>query len=265
MSDPTYTPEGIRPLPETEHGAGGEMEIDLVELLFQLVENIKYIIGAALLCAMLAAAYVFFLANPVYEATAKLYVMSNSDSAINLSDLQIGAYLTNDYQEVFKTWEVHEMVLENLNLNLTYAQMTDMLTVANPKDTRILYITVRAGDAQQATDIANEYAAVVKKYISQTMATEEPNILSVALRPNRPISPTKTRDILLGLIAGALLAAAVIIVRFVTDDRIKSPDDLQKYLGFDTLAIMPSLGAGIGKGKQYRAYDGKKDAPLAKT
>ena len=265
MSDSTNSQESIHTVAEVNGNATGEMEIDLVELLFRLVENLKYIIGAAILCGLLAGVYVYFIAKPVYETTAKLYVMSNGDSAINLADLQIGSYLTNDYQEVFKTWEVHEMVIQNLNLPFTYSTLASMVTITNPTDTRILYITVRSGDPQQATDIANEYATVVKKYISQTMATEEPNILSVALKPSNPISPTKTRDIILGLIIGALLASAVIVVRFLTDDRIKSPDDLQKYLGFETLAIIPSLNTGSGKGKYYRAYYGKKDAPSAKT
>lgn len=263
MSEPLATQESSHAAPETDQG--GEVEINLIELLYHLMDNLKYIIGTAILCAALAASYVFFIADPVYEATSKLYVMSNGDSAINLSDLQIGSYLTNDYQEVFKTWEVHEMVIENLNLDVSYSTLSQMLTVTNPTDTRILSITVRAGDAQLATDIANEYAAVVKKYISQTMATEEPNILSVALKPNHPISPTKTRDILLGLILGAVLASAIIIVRFLMDDRIKSPDDLQKYVGLDTLAVIPALNDNGGKGKYYHAYYGKKDSPRAKT
>ena len=39
----------------------------------------------------------------------RLYIMGQDSSSI-LADLQIGSYLTKDYQEVFQTWEVHEMV-----------------------------------------------------------------------------------------------------------------------------------------------------------
>ena len=73
-----------------------------------------------------------FILTPKYEATAKLYVMSRTDSAVNISDLQIGSYLTSDYQEVFKTWEVHEQVLQNLGLDYDYEQLEEMLTVTNP-------------------------------------------------------------------------------------------------------------------------------------
>ena len=59
----------------------------------------------------------------MYTATSKLYVVNTKDSAINLSDLQIGNYLASDYTEVFSNWHVHEMVLQRLGLDYTYSQL----------------------------------------------------------------------------------------------------------------------------------------------
>lgn len=216
-------------------------EIDLVELFYRLLENAKYIILATVLCGLAAGIYTFGFQTPQYQATAKLYVTNQKDSAINLSDLQIGSYLTSDYQEVFKTWEVHEMVIKNLGLSYTYSQLQSMLSVTNPKDTRILHITVTSDSAIEATNIANEYASVAQKYISTVMATEEPNILSVALQPTVPVSPNKTRTVMLGLVLGALLSMALITVQFMMDDKIKTADDIAKYAALPTLAVVPIL------------------------
>ncbi len=238
-----------------------ETEIDLLELFYRLLENLKYILLTAVLCTFAAGVYTFVFQTPQYEATAKLYVMNPRDSAINLSDLQIGTYLKNDYQEVFKTWEVHEMVIKNLGLSYTYSQMQDMLTVTNPTDTRILYITVTSESARQATVIANEYATVAKKYISATMATEEPNILSVALQPILPVGPNRTRNIMLGFLLGALLAIGVITVRFVMDDKVKTADDIAKYANLATLAIVPVLnGQSASKAKKKADKAARKGA-----
>ena len=111
-----------------------------VELVYLVLSKFKYILLSAVLSAILVGTYVFFLMSPVYAATAKLYIMGQDSSSI-LADLQIGSYLTKDYQEVFQTWEVHEMVREELNLPYTYKDMQEMLTVTNPSDTRVLYIT----------------------------------------------------------------------------------------------------------------------------
>ena len=226
---------------EAQDAQGDEIEIDLLELFYYLLERIWILIAAGLLGAVIMAAVSIFWLTPVYQATAKLYVISQSDSAINLSDLQIGTYLTKDYQEVFSTWEVHEQVLQNLGLDYEYSQLQSMLTITNPSDTRILYVTVKSGDPEEATVMANEYAKVAQKYIHETMASEEPSVFSTALQPLEPVSPRKLRNTLLGGFVGVFLMAALLVVRFLMDDKIKTTDDISKYIGVPTLAIMPSL------------------------
>ena len=216
-------------------------DIDLLALFYRLLERWKIILATALAGASVRALVSFFLLSPRYQATAKLYVMSSSDSAVNLSDLQIGSYLTSDYKEVFKTWEVHEQVLQNLRLSYTYEELEeDILRISNPSDTRILYITATTGDPQLSASIANEYASVARQYIARTMATDEPSIMSVALKPVRPVSPNKTLLILLGFVLGGGLTIGIVAVRFMMDDKLKTADDISRYVDLPTLAIVPA-------------------------
>ena len=91
-------------------------EIDLVALAMAMLEKIHWILLAAFLGVLIAGAYVFVLATPIYEAVSKIYIVG-SESAISLSDLQIGTNLAADYQEVFKNWHVHELVEQRLGLD----------------------------------------------------------------------------------------------------------------------------------------------------
>ena len=118
-----------------------------------------------------------------------------------------------------------------------------MVSVTNPSDTRLLNITVTSEDPVEATNMANEYASVACDYIYQVMGTEEPRLFSEALQPTSPVSPNKTRNTILGGLLGGLLLAAVYVVRFILDDKIKTSDDISKYLGMPTLAIVPAIGA----------------------
>lgn len=237
-----------------------ETEIDLLELLYSFLDNLKYIVLAALVGTLIAGIYSYLIAQPVYQATAKLYVTNSKDSALNLSDLQIGSYLTKDYQEVFKTWEVHEMVTQNLGIDYTYTELQEKLTVSNPSDTRILYITASADNPQEAVILANEYSIVAKNYISQTMATEEPNILSAALQPTNPVSPNKTMNMMMGFLLGALVAIAIITIRFVMDDKVKTPEDVQKYIGSPTLAVVPVAHEVAEKGAGSEASTSRRQS-----
>lgn len=227
-----------------ENGADdkNEVEIDMMELFYRVIENAKKIIAVGLIGMIVLGFYSFVLATPMYEATCKLYVMSASDSAVNLSDLQIGAYLTSDYQEVFDTWEVHEKVLSELGLDYTYDQLEKMISVSNPSDTRILYITVTSDDPQEAMNMANKYAEVASSYIALTMKTDQPSILSAALLPTAPVSPHKLLNMVLGLVLGAAVMTVIVIVQFLTDDKIKTSEDIRKYIDMPTLAVVPTNG-----------------------
>lgn len=244
----------------TEGTMADDTEISLLDMMYFLLDHAKFLIAFALLGALLAAGYTLEFVTPIYEATSKLYVTNASDSVINLSDLQISSYLASDYQEVFKTWEVHKIVIDNLKLAYTQEQLEKMLRIANPNNTRILYITASSADPEEALAIANEYAAVASKYISQTMATAEPNVLSSAVLPTRPVSPNKTQNILLGLVAGALIAAGVVIARFIADDRVKTSNDVRKFAGMPTLALVPALEVAGGR-RTDRKKASRRDSP----
>ena len=46
----------------------------------------------------------------------------------------------------------------------------------------------------------------------------------------------------MGLLAGIVLAMAVITILYLLDDTIKTEDDIEKYLGMTTLAVLPYNG-----------------------
>lgn len=218
-----------------------EMEIDLSALALHLLRKAKYIAATALVGLLIAAIYVSLLATPIYEATAQLYVVNSKDNVLNLSDLQIGSYLAEDYQLVFNTWEVNQQVIENMNLPYTVKELTEMLTVTNPSSTRALFITVSSPNAQEAAEIANEYANVARQYISSTMLTDIPTILSTALTPLEPVRPNKLVGLMLGFFAGLVLSTALFVVLFLMDNKVKTSSDILQDTGVMPLSVIPVI------------------------
>lgn len=215
-------------------------EIDLIELMFRLLEKAKLIILAAIAGAIIAGVITFQFMTPTYTATSKLYVLNSKDSALSLTDLQIGSQLASDYIEVFSNWHVHEMVIQRLGLDVTYTELDKRVSVSNPTGTRILYIKVEAESPEAAKDLADTYALVAQEFIAAKMETEMPNVFEEALTPSKPSSPNKTRNVIMGFMLGALLACGIVTVQFLTDDRIRTSESLEKYLGMSTLGMMPA-------------------------
>ena len=54
-----------------------------------------------------------------------------------------------------------------------------------------------------------------------------------------PSSPNVLKNTAMGALAGAVLAMAVIVIRYLMNDTIQTEDDIRKYLNLHTLAAIP--------------------------
>ena len=152
-------------------------EIDLVEIALMLLDNLRYLVLFFLMGAVIFNAYSYFFIHPTYQSTASIYIVSASGgTVVDLTDLNIGSSLKNDYRELILSYPVLDRVSKKLDLNWTTDQMVKAIQIVNPVDTRILKLTATAEAPELAMDIANTLAEVAVEYLPETMSTEAPNI-----------------------------------------------------------------------------------------
>ena len=108
---------------ERQYEIDEEIEIDLKELFFELLNNWVMILTSTILAAAIGFCISAFIMVPQYESTSELYVLSKSTSITSLADIQMGTNLTNDYIVVVKGRPVLEQVIANLGLDETYATL----------------------------------------------------------------------------------------------------------------------------------------------
>lgn len=232
-------------------------EIDLVEVFYLLWGNILKILACVVAGAVLAFGFTFFFVTPKYQASASIYIVSASnDSIVNLTDLQIGAQLTADYQELMLSRPLLQDVIRNLELDTTYKILARQISITNTSDTRILKITVTDADPQLAADIANELVKQACIYLPKIMETESPNLVEDAVVPSQKSSPSYSRNTVLGALLGAVLCCGVLLVRYLMNDTFVTPDDIAKYFGTQPLATIPE-GDFPGKSKKKENFKGE--------
>ena len=234
----SITPEVSVQQASARTGESEEFTIDLYELLLKLVEKWYWVALSGIACMIAMLLYTNFFVTPQYKATSKIYVRNNKGSVLDVSDLQISNYLTNDYKEVFNNWHVHEAVNEKLGLDYSYSKLRSMLSISNPTNTRILYITATSTDPKEAQNLANAYAEVAREFISVKMDTSEPTSFEEALLPSAPSSPNRTRNAFIGLVLGCMIAVGIITARYLMDDYIRTEEDVEKYLHLPVLGMM---------------------------
>lgn len=218
-----------------------EIEIDLLEIIHILFGRFWLILGVGLFAAVICFVISKFVMTPVYESTTKIYILNKSDNTtVTYSDVQMGTQLTKDYAELINSRYVLEKVLAKLSLDdMEYDELLDKVSVNTPTDTRIVSITVEHTDPVLAMNIADCIREVAGEHIQNVMDIDAVNVVEPANMPTEKAGPSVAKWTLFGGIAGVVLVCAVILILYLLDDSIKSSDDVEKYLGLSTLALIP--------------------------
>ena len=215
------------------------IEIDVLSLLKTIWRKKFLILLTAILTTGLAFAYSAFLATPQYDSTTRLYVVTQSSdngAGITNQDLQAGSFLVKDYKEIILSQDVLKNVTTTLGIT---DDIKEKITVNIPVDTRILSITVRDSDPNQAATIANTLRDEAAKKIIEVTKVSDVTTLEAALPAEKPSTPQTKRNLVLGFILGAFLATALVFVLEVLDDRVKRPQDIEEGLGMTLLGVVP--------------------------
>ncbi|MDY7333166.1 Wzz/FepE/Etk N-terminal domain-containing protein [Streptococcus suis] len=215
------------------------IEIDVLSLLKTIWRKKIFILVTAVLGAGLAFVYSSFLVTPQYDSTTRIYVVSQNVEAgagLTNQELQAGNYLVKDYKEIILSQDVLTQVATELNLN---ENLKEKVSVSIPVDTRIVSISVRDADPNEAARIANSLRTFAAQKIVEVTKVSDVTTLEEAVPAEEPTTPNTKRNIILGLLAGGILATGLVLVMEVLDDRVKRPQDIEEVMGLTLLGVVP--------------------------
>lgn len=235
------------------------IEIDLVELLGVILHNLWIIIVSGVIVAAVALLVSYFIITPKYESVTKIYVISKTNAdTMTYSDLQAGSTLTKDYKELVKSRPVLEEVLAETGIDIELKDLEEQITVEVPTDTRIVSITVEDKDPYEARIIADSVRIAASKHIREVMDTEAVNVVEEASLPIEKSSPSILKNTAIGYAVGLFLAIAIVIINYIMDDTIKTPDDVEKFLGVSVLGSIPYSENDLSDKAEMERYEKKK-------
>ena len=236
-----------------------EIEIDLKEIFGLLIRKLWIIILSGITAGLIFIVVTMLFITPQYESTTKMYVISKQDSnTLTSQDIQTSLSLTKDYAELIMSRTVTEGVIAQLNLELTDKQLLQKIRVDSGTDTRILSITVTDEDPYQASQIANAVRDIASAHIQKVMNIDAVNVVDMANIPNEKSSPSLSKNGIIGGLLGVILATAIILIVYLTNDTVKSQEDVEKYLQLSVLGTIPLMEMEKKSKKQKKGKGRKK-------
>ena len=167
----------------------------------------------------------------------------------------MASQLTKDYEELILGRTVLEKVIAQYQLNESYESLKNRVSVENTSNTRIISITVKDPNPENAQIIANSIRDVAAVHIKDVTDVEAVNVADEANLPEKPCEPSIPKWTLIAAMIGIILSAGIIIMQYLLDDTIKSSEDIEKYLELSTLGLIPNFDTVEKKKKSRRSKE----------
>ncbi|VKM83856.1 capsular polysaccharide biosynthesis protein Cap5A [Streptococcus pneumoniae] len=220
------------------------IEIDVFQLFKTLWQRKLMILLVALVTSVGAFAYSTFIVKPEYTSTTRIYVVNRNQGdkpGLTNQDLQAGTYLVKDYREIILSQDALEKVATNLKLDMPAKTLASKVQVAVPADTRIVSISVKDKQPEEASRIANSLREVAAEKIVAVTRVSDVTTLEEARPATTPSSPNVRRNSLFGFLGGAVVTViAVLLIEFL-DTRVKRPEDVEDVLKIPLLGLVPDF------------------------
>lgn len=219
------------------------------------------IILAAVISVLGVYIYSRYFRKPLYRSTAALYILRqerepNYDNS-NL-DFSLALNVVNDCNYMLKSHAVLDDVMEELNLNIAYKSLASMISTYNPDGTRVLEVSVESESMSLSKDIVDTLCRIGADKISEAMGFNQVNVYEYGTVTNIPSNQIGLRRYALIGIGAVVLVYLAYLIAMILDDKIRSEEDVHKYLNLSVLGDIPNASAAEGsKYSRYYRYDRK--------
>ena len=220
------------------------MEIDVFQLLNTLWKRKLIIALVAIVTGAIAFAYSSFIIKPEYTSTTRIYVVNRNQgdkTGLTNQDLQAGSYLVKDYREIILSQDVLEKVVTDLKLNMSTKGLASKIQVTVPVDTRIVSISVKDKQPEEASRIANSLREIAAQKIISVTRVSDVTTLEEARPATSPSSPNIRRNTLIAFLGGLGVVVVVVLLIELLDVRVKRPEDIEDVMQIPLLGVIPNL------------------------
>lgn len=224
-----------------------EIEIDFGKIFYKMRNKFIFIVIITIIAAILSGLYTHFIVKPVYSATVKMYVYSNtdriaSDSTITTNELTASQDLVNTYIYILESDTVLSAVIDDLNLNCSTNALRGAIVASQAKNTVAFEVSVSAHSPKTAAKIANSIAKIAPREIVRVVKAGGVEIIDYAKVPTKPSSPNLGKNVFIATAVAFLVSFMAFFVFEMFDTTVTSAKDLEGEFDIPILGTVPNLG-----------------------
>lgn len=199
---------------------------------------------------------------PKYRSTTSFLLAQLSDEKSEdenkVADLSMTSTLIQPYISLLGSKRVVNKVIDNLELNMSYATLKSMMTITQENQAMIV-LSISNESADFAKKVATEMASVFVEEAQEIFKIENVNIIDAAERATGPYNINHPKDLIMFGMLGAFLSCGLVLLIYMLDTTVKEEEDLEE-IGLPILGTIPvfekKLEKNIQKESSSRASEG---------
>ena len=201
-----------------------EMEIDLIELLKDLIKNIKFIITITFVCGVVVFGVSQFILPKSYTSSTDITIIP-AGTCIDYTPYITGSRVLDKVSNVVgvESSGLVESIEVTRDSNSTY----NYNITATTNDPKLSYRVVK--------NVVKEFKSSMMSELNLSSVTtmNEPQINTT------PVSPNVKKNTLIGTFVGFVVSMGVVVLCFLFSKHLRNAEEAEMFLGVDVLAEIP--------------------------
>ena len=160
---------------------------------------------------------------------------------VNLKDLFVDKKIL-DSKTTFTDYFSEE--LSGSNGKITGGFIRSHIRVSSDEETCIVSVTATTTNPRFSAAISNAVMSLFGEYINRFMKADNTIVTTISTSGGIPSSHSNanaTKNAIIFAAIGAIIICVILIIIFIFDDKIKTPDDIEKQLGLSVLGAIPEI------------------------
>lgn len=217
-------------------------EIDLLELFRAILKHIKLII---VLCILFGVGGFFgtkLLITPTYTASTSIYLTPqiSESGSLDYNSQMANSKLVTNVVNLLTQNNIMSEVAKDVGLE-SAKNVKDALTVSNETNTEIVTITATTTDPKLSKDIANSTVSTFINRMQKNLNVRNIEVVDKAKLSYVPSGPNVKMNTVLATMVGFVLGCGYAVLKFLLDNRLRTKEEAEKYLGVPVFCEIPEL------------------------
>lgn len=215
----------------------------ILELMQTLKDKIALIMITTVAAALAGWAVSSFFVPRRYEASVNMIVNTRTDmnTVVTSDNISSAQNLVDTYAIIIKSNKVLNSVIDELDLNMSYEELSRQISVDAINRTQVMKIAAQCSDPRLAERIVHTISQIAPAIVADAVEAGSCKVVSDVYSSQKPVSPNIPRTTILFGALTFLLMCAIVVLRELFNDYIVDDADMEKKLGISALGVIPDV------------------------